>query len=69
MIPQQIDTDFVRAFESSLDIALYSMDITQEKSIRWLTESPKVVQKRGELVTKQKRLESARDKLDKHHTV
>ena len=64
MKPQQ-STDFVRTFESSLDIALYSMNVTQEKCVRWLAEAPSLVQKISEPISKQKSLESVRDKLEK----
>jgi hypothetical protein len=62
-IPKQIDTDFVRGLDNGLDLALRYMDISTERCLQWLQESPVVVHRRSELRGKKKRLENAKEKL------
>jgi hypothetical protein len=62
-IPKQIDTDFVRGLDNGLDLALRYMDISTERCLQWLQESPAIVQRRNELRGKKKRLENAKEKL------
>ncbi|KAG8958380.1 hypothetical protein FRC03_009191 [Tulasnella sp. 419] len=62
-VPQQIDSSFLRGFDSSLDIALMYMDLSTETCLEYLQEAPDTVRRRDELQAKKRRLERAREKL------
>ncbi|KAG8958379.1 hypothetical protein FRC03_009190 [Tulasnella sp. 419] len=62
-VPQQIDAEFLRGFDSSLDIALMYMDLSTETCLEFLQESPETVRRREELYARKRRLERAREKL------
>ncbi|KAG8916491.1 hypothetical protein FRC02_003804 [Tulasnella sp. 418] len=63
IVPQQIDAEFLRGFDSTLDISLMYMDLSTETCLHFLQESPDTLRRREELYARKRRLESAREKL------
>ncbi|EGN94811.1 hypothetical protein SERLA73DRAFT_162866 [Serpula lacrymans var. lacrymans S7.3] len=65
VVPQIIDDKFVRAFGSSLEVALHLMDVSSEACIKFLEEAPEIRRRRHDLTQKKTRLEEAKDRLEK----
>ncbi|KAG8994195.1 hypothetical protein FRB94_010066 [Tulasnella sp. JGI-2019a] len=64
-IPQQIDSDFIQGLDVDLGRALASMVLDEEQCAAWLQENPDEVLRREELIGKKKRLELAKDQINK----
>ncbi|KAG8894909.1 hypothetical protein FRB99_000918 [Tulasnella sp. 403] len=62
-IPKQIDSNFVRGLDLDLDVALRSMDLSDNQCREWLAEPVEILERRRELVGKKRRLEGAHTKL------
>jgi len=63
-IPKFVDYEFLRAFESSVDIALRQMVPSTEQCVQFLQGAPEDNQLRNDLLGRKKRLDAAREKLD-----
>jgi len=65
VVPQIIDDKFVRAFGSSLEVALHLMDVSTESCLKFLEEAPELKRRREDLTQRKTRLEAAKDRLEK----
>ncbi|KAG8898577.1 hypothetical protein FRB99_007343 [Tulasnella sp. 403] len=62
-VPKQIDTHFVRAIDTDLDLALRYLDLSEAQCREWLREPDAIVEKRNDLIGRRNRLEAAQLKL------
>ncbi|KAG8898578.1 hypothetical protein FRB99_007344 [Tulasnella sp. 403] len=62
-VPKQIDTHFVRAIDTDLDLALRYIDLSEAQCREWLREPDAIVEKRNDLIGRRNRLEAAQVKL------
>jgi len=66
-VPQQIDADFVQGLEEGFDLALMTLDLSEEQCREYLREPAHIYQKRRELNGRKRRLDSASSKLTRYY--